>query len=778
MQAEGLDLRRAMAIPFTGTDFLKAYRLFQRIMGHPDMIFLAREILLDALETEGIITGDAIEQAAVLELGTLGNHEPDEGTIQEYSDLLTDVWAAASFSENQIDSYINFAVKQKQFSKLVMFVNREGISYGKIKRELKAFCRIPEGDRIIPPNEAEGARVGLVNMFISNQLPFIGIAKQHITVRDVGELSDRIIRSKRRPGRIGGKSAGMVLAHRILVPRFGANDPQLAKYIKIPESWYINTGVFADFIDQNDLHQFHAQKYKSREAIEADYEHIADLYKNTAFPSDVMERFRELLIRIGEHPLVLRSSSLLEDNFGYAFSGKYDSIFLGNQGDIDTRLEKFVWGLKQVHMSTFGPAPILYRRNNNLLDFNEQMSVLVQKVVGRRFGNYFYPFAAGVGFSFSAYSWTPRINKADGVMRLVMGLGTRAVDRIGEDYPRMVHLSDPMLRPEVTADKIKKYSQKLMDVLNLETGVVEHVHFMDVMAEASHPDLFFALSENRDGHLAPPMFKNKKMELGTACITFDHLLQKTALPQLMKTALKTLEEAYGRPVDVEFAWDGEKLYIVQCRTLSVAKDEEIVMPEDIPKENLFFRNNRVISGGAVKKLNYIVYVDPKAYADLTTVDEKLEVSRVVSLINRKMKKERYALFGPGRWGSSDINLGVKAGYEDINHALVLGEVAFEAEGSTPEVSYGTHFFNDLVESGIVHVALFPDEPDAYFNEAFLLDSPNQLAALLPDYASFESVIRLIHLPACLEGRLLSVFQDSRNQKGAGFFETRKPGEDA
>ena len=754
---------------FSVPDLVRTYHLYQKMMDHPDMVYLTREIFLNKLEKDGITDTDAIQKQAVEIIRQAGEDENNSSLVSEYADILTDMWFSTSYSDEIIANNINLALKKKHFNKLAMILNKEGVTYGKIKQELDNFCCIPEGDLYLSPNEAEGVRVGLINHFISNQLPFIGIAKRYITIRDVGDLSNRIIRTRRRPGRIGGKAAGMILAHRILVPRLEKGDPELEKYVRIPESWYINTGIFSDFIDSNELFHFHAQKYKTREDIEKEYEHIAELFKNASFPEDVVDTFRNVLEEIGEHPLILRSSSLLEDNFGLAFSGKYDSVFLANQGDIETRLIEFIWGLKRVHMSTYGPAPILYRKNNDLLDFDEKMSVIVQKVVGRKFGKYFFPFSAGVGFSFSSYSWSTRIKKEDGVMRMVMGLGTRAVDRIGEDYPRMVHLSHPKLRPEANASDIIKYSQKIVDVLNLETGNVESKNFQELMAQVNHPDLFYALSENRDGHLAAPMFKQDRVNLSNSCITFDNILEKTALPKLMKKVLRLLEDAYGRPVDVEFAFDDNTLYIVQCRTLSVAEDREITMPEDVSEDRIVFRNNKIISGGSVENLEYLVYVDPKAYSKLETYEDKLEIGKVVSRINKQMENKRYALFGPGRWGSNDINLGVKAGYEDINHTLVLGEVAFKGDGSTPEVSYGTHFFNDLVESGIVHVAIFPDDENCFFNEDFFLNpSFNQLDTFCPEDAKWASVVHVIHIPECCENCKLNVFQDSRNQKGAGF----------
>ena len=236
----------------------------------------------------------------------------------------------------------------------------------------------------------------------------------------------------------------------------------------------------------------------------------------------------------------------------------------------------------------------------------------------------------------------------------------------------------------------------------------------------------------------------------------------------MKKVLKKLEHAYGRPVDVEFVWDGNLLSIVQCRPLPVAIEEKVEISENTYKGLLFFKNNRVVSGGSVKDLEYLVYVNPKMYADLPSYKDKIEISKVISRINRKMEDKPYALFGPGRWGSSDINLGIRVSYVDINNARVLGEVPFEANESIPDVSYGTHFFNDLVESGILHVAVFPDEKGSFLQEGILLNASNQLGSFLPNDSLWESVVNLIHIPSH-NGMKLQIIQDSERQKGIGFF---------
>ena len=236
--------------------------------------------------------------------------------------------------------------------------------------------------------------------------------------------------------------------------------------------------------------------------------------------------------------------------------------------------------------SVFSPKAILYREDHKLLDFDERMSVLVQKVVGRQFGEYFFPTAAGVAFSQNMYAWTPRIVKADGLLRMVFGLGTRAVERIGPDYPRMVPLSHPLLRPEAGAVEIKKYSQKLVDVLDLKSRSVLTIPAVDLFRASDYPDLYYVVSVDNEGHLSAPLFKKEEIDPSRACITLDNLLSKTPVAGLMRRILHRLEEAYGRPVEVEFAWDDGILYLLQCRALAASRLVEKVPSQrrSIPKK--------------------------------------------------------------------------------------------------------------------------------------------------------------------------------------------------
>jgi hypothetical protein len=754
-------------------EILKVYRLLRKMNQYPTLVGLMRTIFLEVLEQRGVATRAQLE-AQAQEAMRRDGIEDTEAVRQEYLEAVLDTTVARQLGPSDIENYINLARKKENAQTLSMLANRDQASTEEILRALREFCDIPKGEVYISVEEAEGIRVALISRFISNQLPFISLAKNYITVRDADAILQRTLFSRKRPGKLGGKAAGMILAHKILLPTLEAPDPDLAGVVRVPDTWYLNSGVFSEFLDRNNLYLFHTFKYKDRESIEKDFLQIEEQFRAASFAPEVVADFRRILEEVGEHPIIIRSSSMLEDNFGLAFSGKYQSIFLTNQGDLETRLTHFVAGLKKVFASTFGPDPILYRRDHGLLDYDERMAMVVQKVVGRRLGDYFFPFAAGVMFSRNVYAWNPRIRKDDGLVRLVYGLGTRAVDRVGSDYPRMVPLSHPQLRPEVTADQIRKYSQRQVDVLNLKTGQLETLDFPSLCAEVTHPDLYYAVSLREHDHLAPPLFKTQDLRRHQEmCLTFDNFLAKTPFPSIARRILRRIEEVYGRPVDLEFAWDGGCLYLLQCRSLSVRREpDRVEMPQDTPQTQMLFATQSAFASGVVPDLEYVVYVDPRAYDRLPSYEAKMKIAGAVNLLNRQLAQRRYVLMGPGRWGSNDINLGVRVTYSNINKTRLLVEIAFAREGYTPEVSYGTHFFQDLVEADIVVTSLYPDEPGAYLNEKFLLESENLLASIVPEARDCEDVIRVLNVPLATDGNYLHVYMDAARRAGVGVFARR------
>jgi hypothetical protein len=748
---------------------VKGHRLFATIVRYPELLPQMRKTFLEVLAERGVASRSSLEAMAARQMRVDG--VPDtEPARAEYVDALIDLLFANTLPEEEAENWINLVRKRDRCQHLGRAVASEHANPKAIWSALREFCDIPKGELYISREEAEGIRVSLLSYYISSQLPFIGIAKNHVTIRDIDTVLGHTVGHVAYPGKLGGKSAGMIVAEKILLPILTERDPDFEKYIAVPDTWYISSGVMSDFIDRNRFYFFHTHKYRDREAIDEEYQRIGGMFETASFPPDVVTEFRQLIGLIGEHPIIVRSSSYLEDSFGLAFSGKYQSVFLANQGAIEERLDAFLRAVKTVLASMYGPDPIIYRRDHGLLDYNERMAMIVQKVVGRRFGDWLFPFASGVMYSHNAWTWSPRIRKEDGLVRLVFGLGTRAVDRVGGDYPRMVPLSHPLLRPEITVDQICKYSQKMVDAINLRTGALATVDFRTLAAETGHPDLAQAVSIAADGEVCAPMFRIQELPAQSLCLTFENFLAKSPFVKLMKKVLATVQAAYGRPVDMEFAWDDGKLYILQCRSLSVRREaEHVTIPSGVAADRKLFVTHAGLSRAVLADIEYIVYVDPRAYDRLTTAAQKHRVGWAVGQLNQRLAGARYALMGPGRWGSNDINLGVRVSYSDINKTRLLVEIAFARDGYTPEVSYGTHFFQDLVEADIAMMPLYPDTPGSMLREDLLVRSPNALASVDPGLADLEGVLHVVHVPTLRPGEMLHVYLDAESQEGMGVF---------
>ena len=608
------------------------------------------------------------------------------------------------------------------------------------------------------PEEERAAFESLLRMMLTRDDRFAEMAGRHLTIDDLLAVRRRMVGT----GLVGGKAAGMLVARAILANA----DPAWGRRLEPHDSWFIGSDVFYTYLVRNGCWSARREQRRRASYLEGAAEARRRVTEGT-FPDFVLRRFVALLEYYGQSPIIVRSSSLLEDGFGNAFTGKYESVFCPNQGSPEERLRDFLAALKKVYASAMSEEALHYRERRGLLDRDEQMAVLVQRVSGAVHGDLYFPQLAGVALSYNSYVWNAGIDPQAGVMRLVFGLGTRAVERSDDDYTRLVALNAPSLRPESTLDEKTEYAQHRVDVLDLAGRRLTSVPFPEAARSAPALPLRLFGTQRPDGGWV---------------LTFDELLWGTPLVEWMRELLSRLREAYQYPVDVEFTGnflaDGElRLNLVQCRPLQVREGGAIVPPPSaLPEERVLLRSRGPIVGpSAHTPIDRVIYVDPDAYVLLATQDRH-EVARVIGRLMRLEPEvdRRVMLLGPGRWGTTTVALGVPVSFAEIQRVSVLCEI-MRLGDVVPDVSLGSHFFNDLVEESMLYVALYPAHPGHLLDEARLRQAENRLATLLPDDARMAPVLRVIEFATGDAGPVLWLNCDCVRQEAVGYLEPR-PGE--
>lgn len=596
------------------------------------------------------------------------------------------------------------------------------------------------------PANCEALRMELIKTVISQRSEYFAIARKYFSLEDIEGIHERLVGS----GSIGGKAAGMLLARKILHLAAEKQIPELEETLKDHDSYYVGSDVFFEFLLDNDLLYLLSQQYKDRSEIVSEYPRIRKLFLAGTFRPETLNQLKRVLEHFGTQPIIVRSSSLLEDNFGYAFAGKYESVFCTNQGEFKDRFHDFLNAIKMVYSSVLKPDALLYRIKHKLIYTDEQMAILVMRIEGRQVGSTLMPIIAGVGFSRNFHPWSPRINTDQGLLRIVFGMGTRAVDRVGNDYPRMIALSHPKIRPVLYESEIRHYSQHSVDLVDLSMNQFKTIGVNEVLGGEDLPVFQYLFSVYSGGTVTEPISFMHLKEARSRILTFNNLINKTAFASIMNKILHTLEEGYGIPVDIEFVADIDEggriqINLLQCRPLSEVRDQEdVTLPAAGDLQQIIFQTDSCVNTAAVDKVRYLVYVDADGYHALSP-EEKHQVGRIIGSINGIIEAadERYILVGPGRWGSNNIDLGVSVSYADIDASAVIVEVAKSSDGYAPEVSYGTHFFQDLVEDRIYYLALYPGRAHNFLNENYLRDTASVLVEMVPGHIKLSSVVRVI-----------------------------------
>jgi len=703
----------------------------------------------------------ALQEGSDFQNGNRPYQQIESDQLLELSDEVFSV-ARKHLSKEVILENLQKWIKEDRSGFLINALANPGASLAEICSAIERYHLLSaQGIELTSPRE-KWFRVSLTRRILSESPQFLEVAKNYLDIDDFSEFSRRVIYHVGSHGQLGGKSSGLFLAGQILKKAPG--ESELLRNVKTPKTWYLSSDAIFYFMGYNNLEDIIEQKYKDLSQVRQEYPYIIHVFKNSPLPPEIVKGLSLALDDFGDMPLIVRSSSKLEDQTGAAFAGKYKSLFIANEGTKEERLGVLLDAIAEVYASMFGPDPLEYRFRHNLVDRKEEMGILIQEVVGRRVGHYYLPAFAGVAFSENEFPWSSRIKREDGLIRIVPGLGTRAVDRLSDDYPVLIAPGQPGLRVNVSLDEIIRYSPKKIDVINLETRTFETIDIRELLKEygREYPIANQIVSVLEEDRIQPPSPLGIDFERGNFVVTFEGLITRTPFLEQVRAILNTLQQAMNHPVDIEFAHDGTNFYLLQCRSQSYCKDSlPAAIPQDIPKEKLIFSANRYVPNDSIPDITHIVYVDPQKYDELQNYQDLAAVGRAVGRLNQILPKRQFILMGPGRWGSrGDIKLGVNVTYSDINNTVMLVEISRKQKNYLPEPSFGTHFFQDLVEADIRYLPLYPDDKEVAFNEAFMLEGKNLLPDLLPEYAYLAGVLHVVDVPNSSGGQVLQVMMNA------------------
>ena len=548
-------------------------------------------------------------------------------------------------------------------------------------------------------------------------------------------------------GMIGGKACGMLLARAIIRNQ----APDIDEVLEPHDSFYVGSDVFYTYIVDNGFWDI-----RIRQRTEEGYFELADTFakrlRDGSFSQTMKDQFLRIIEYYGQDPYIVRSSSILEDGFGNAFAGKYESVFCANRGSIQERIEEFEHAVKTVYASTMSLSALDYRKRRGLDKRDEQMALLVQRVSGASYGGYYMPCAAGVGYSYSPYRFMESIDPEAGMLRLVMGLGTSAVDREGGSYPRLVSLDRPEKTIYTTEADKHRYSQRNVEVIDS----MKH-ELRQLPQETIEPEIPAYLDRILFEHdwEAESRLRERGQNASVKFISCPGIVKNKTMMAQMRRMLACIQHEYRYPVDTEFTINvsdtGEySINLLQCRPLQVLDDQAMLtLPENVPEENILLETEGASMGlSRIVDLDTAVYVDPVAYYNLL-YKEKNTVAQLIRRVNWAFRDmgRHMMLMVPGRIGTSSPELGVQVVFSDISEFEVVCEMEDRRAGYNPELSYGSHMFQDLVEAEILYAAVFANEKTIHFAPEKLKEG-REITEEFEGGKKLKDVVRVYDIRSC------------------------------
>ncbi len=515
-------------------------------------------------------------------------------------------------------------------------------------------------------------------------------------------------------GSLGGKGRGLAFIDNIV-----KHHPELNQFdnatVMIPKTVVLCTDLFEEFMDHNNLYQLALS--------DADDAVILDAFRRATLPAS-LEGDILTFIEATSSPIAVRSSSLLEDSHYQPFAGIYNTYMVPLLDNRHRMLSMLYDAIKGVYASVFFKDSKAYMQaTRNVID-QEKMAVILQEVVGRQYGDRYYPSMSGVGRSLNYYPIGDE-RAEEGIVSLALGLGKYIVDggqtlRICPHHPgKVLQMSDTEMALRETQTRFYALDLKNMgenfsvddafNLLKLSVREADKDGALQYLASTYNPT---------DQVIYPGVYPD-----GRKIISFVGVLEHDVvpLPHLLREVLRLGQEAMRRPVEIEFAVEIEAasrscvFYLLQIRPMVDVKSDVHINLSEIRPETILLQSNNALGHGQMDDITDVVYVKTDGY----NAGNNPLIAEEISRINAKFldRGEHYVLVGPGRWGSSDSWLGIPVKWPNISAARIIVEAGLTNYRVDP--SQGTHFFQNLTSFGVGYFTINDFNGDGVYNRAAL-----------------------------------------------------------
>lgn len=503
-------------------------------------------------------------------------------------------------------------------------------------------------------------------------------------------------------GSLGGKARGLAFLNR-LIEKHSLTDRYENISISIPRSIVISTEYFDEFILENGL-QYVIDSELSDDEILSEF--VA-----SRLPEGLISSLKTYLKTV-DTPLAVRSSSKLEDSNYQPFAGVYSTYMIPHVDNKDRMLRILDKAIKSVYASVFYNGSRTYIQTTGNLQSEEKMAVVIQNICGSEHNGLYYPLISGVGRSVNFYPIGGE-RMEDGIVNVVFGLGKSVVEggktlRFSPKFPKKIlQLSQPCLAV--------RDSQKMMFALDLRPGAFKisrnegvnlaHIPVTEVIPDYANSNLVFSTYSAVNSRIVPGV-----EESGARIVSFDAILKygKYPLAKALSEIMDICRKELLCEVEIEFAADvapsGKlSLKLLQVRPISSYSTEQEVNFDELKASlgTLLLESGKALGNGFVNDVSHIVYVAPDKFNSLSTREIAAELAEINNTF--KSRNEGYILIGPGRWGSSDPNLGIPVIWSDISEAKMI--VEYSMPGFQVEPSQGTHFFQNITSLGVGYLSI-------------------------------------------------------------------------